>query len=123
VIAQARVDGYVTTLGGRRRQLADIDSAQWQLAYKAERQAVNSLVQGSAADVVRRAMLGCRRVVPPSVARICLQVHDEIIWVRSPEFDDDWFDMVKDVCENGTFDLDVPLVFEAKIAQSWAEKA
>ena len=124
VIAQARIDGYVTTLGGRRRQLADIDSAQWQLAYKAERQAVNSLVQGSAADVVRRAMLRCRKAVHPQVARICLQVHDEIIWSREAQWNLPAFDVLKDVCENGTgFKLDVPLVFEAKIAQSWAEKA
>lgn len=122
VIAEARAMGYVTTLGGRPRQLADIASADWYVKARAERQAVNSKVQGSAADVVRRAMLNCRKAVPVEVARICLQVHDEIMWVRGPEWDDDWFDIVKDICENATFALDVPLVFDAKIAGSWAEK-
>jgi DNA polymerase-1 len=123
VITQARIDGYVTTLGGRRRQLADIGSAQWQLAYKAERQAVNSLVQGSAADVVRRAMLRCRNTFSPLIARICLQVHDEIHWARGPYWEDYLLDGLVSVCENGTgFNLDVPLKFEAQIAQSWAAK-
>lgn len=123
VIRQARHDGYVTTLAGRRRKLVDIMSAQWQIAYKAERQAVNSLVQGSAADVVRRAMLRCREVVPLDEARICLQVHDEIIWVRGPFFNDGTFPTLWNICEHHHgFDLDVPLVFEAIIADSWAAK-
>jgi DNA polymerase I-like protein with 3'-5' exonuclease and polymerase domains len=124
VIAQARVDGYVVTIGGRVRALADINSAAWQLRYSAERQAVNTYVQGSAADIVRRAMLAARRVVAPSTARICLQVHDEILWKRGPRFTDATLAKLRAVCETGTgYALDVPLKFELAMAESWADKS
>jgi DNA polymerase I-like protein with 3'-5' exonuclease and polymerase domains len=123
VIIGASRRGYVTTLGGRERHLAGIGSAVWATKAKAERQAVNSLVQGSAADVVRRAMLRAREAVNRDTARIILQVHDEILWRRMPGWHQETFDILKDICENGTgFDLDVPLIFEAKVAQSWADK-
>jgi DNA polymerase I-like protein with 3'-5' exonuclease and polymerase domains len=123
VIEAARVRGFVTTLAGRRRDLPDIKSATWHLMAKAERQAVNSLVQGSAADVVRRAMLRCREAVSPDAARIVLQVHDEILWERGPAWTPETFDVLRGICETGHgFELDVPLVFDAKVAESWAAK-
>jgi DNA polymerase I-like protein with 3'-5' exonuclease and polymerase domains len=123
VIDEARALGYVTTLAGRRRHLPDIESAEWKQMAKAERQAVNSKVQGSAADVVRRVMLACRENVPPDVARICLQVHDEIIWERGPAWDHAAFPILVDLCEHGHgFDLAVPLTFECDLATSWADK-
>ncbi len=123
VIAEARALGYVTTLAGRRRHLPAIDSADWYRMAKAERQAVNSKVQGSAADVVRRVMLAARAAVPPEVARICLQVHDEVIWERGPAWTPDAFQTLVDICEHGHgFDLLVPLTFECDLATSWADK-
>lgn len=123
VIAEARALGYVTTLAGRRRHLPEIESAEWYRMAKAERQAVNSKVQGSAADVVRRVMLRARKAVAPEVARICLQVHDEVIWERGPAWTPETFDTLVEVCERGHgFDLLVPLVFECGLATSWAEK-
>lgn len=123
VIAEARALGYVTTIGGRPRPLPDITSQDWFLKATAERQAVNSKVQGSAADIVRRAMLVIRQEIPPRVARILTQVHDEIIMERGPEWEPHWFPVIKDICENETgFKLAVPLLFDAKIAESWAEK-
>ena len=124
VVAQARVDGYVVTIGGRPRALADINSAAWQLRYSAERQAVNTLVQGSAADIVRRAMLAARKRVPVGAARICLQVHDEILWRRGRKWAKNTLGFLKGVCEHDHgFALDVPLKFEVSIAESWADKA
>lgn len=123
VIAEAKGRGYVTTLAGRRRYLANINSAEWKQMASAERQAVNSMVQGSAADVVRRAMLACRAAVSPEEARIILQVHDEILWERGPQWQPSTFDVLKDICETGYgFDLNVPLEFDAKLANSWADK-
>lgn len=123
VVAEARALGYVTTLGGRRRYLPNIDSDDRSLMSKAERQAVNSKVQGSAADVVRRVMLKARAEVPPEAARIVLQVHDEIHWERGPAWRDDMFHRLVDICEHGHgFDLSVPLVFEAGVVSSWADK-
>lgn len=124
VIEQAREDGYVMTIGGRPRALPDINSAAWQLRFSAERQAVSMLVQGSAADIVNAALLAARDAVSPMVARICLQVHDEILWKRGKGFTSMTLDTLKKVCEQGTgFDLGVPLVFEVSTAESWADKA
>jgi DNA polymerase I-like protein with 3'-5' exonuclease and polymerase domains len=124
VVAQARIDGQVVTIGGRPRALADLNSAAWQLRYSAERQAVNTLVQGSAADIVRRAMLAARAAVSPVVARICLQVHDEILWKRSKRFSAKTLATLRSVCEGGHgYVLDVPLKFEVSTAESWADKA
>lgn len=120
IVAEARAVGFVTTWSGRRRTLADIKSPDWQLRYRAERQAVNSMVQGSAADITRTAMLRCREAIPRSVARMILQVHDEILFERGPMWSDDWFPTIVEICED--FDLKVPLKFEAVIAQSWAAK-
>lgn len=134
VIEEARALGYVSTLAGRKRHLPDISSAVWKAMATAERQAVNSKVQGSAADVVRRAMLKCRAEVPPEEALIILQVHDEILWERGPAWRDHivggygvqesgTFRKLKAICETGHgFELEVPLIFEAKIASSWADK-
>jgi DNA polymerase I-like protein with 3'-5' exonuclease and polymerase domains len=123
VVAQARIDGRVVTIGGRPRALGDINSAAWQLRYSAERQAVNTLVQGSAADIVRRAMLAARAAVAPSTARICLQVHDEILWKRGKKFTSATLAKLRAVCETGTgYVIDVPLKFELAMAQSWADK-
>jgi DNA polymerase I-like protein with 3'-5' exonuclease and polymerase domains len=123
VIEEARALGYVTTLGGRKRHLSDIGSAEWKKMAKAERQAVNSKVQGSAADVVRRAMLAARAAVAPTEACIILQVHDEILWERGPEWADDTFPRLLAACETGHgFELDVPLAFEAAVVDSWAGK-
>jgi DNA polymerase-1 len=123
VIARAEKDGYVETLAGRRRQLAGIDSADWQKKGRAERQAVNTVVQGSAADIVRRAMLAAREAVDPNAARMCLQVHDEIHWLRGPEWRDDVAEQLTTICQHAHgFTLDVPLIFESGIAESWGAK-
>jgi DNA polymerase I-like protein with 3'-5' exonuclease and polymerase domains len=124
VIWEAERNGYVTTLAGRRRHLAGLRSAGWEKRGKAERQAVNSKVQGSAADIVRRAMLRARAEVNPEKAIIVLQVHDEILWERGPAWDASVFSTLVDICQNGHgFELDVPLVFEAQVAESWADKS
>jgi DNA polymerase-1 len=123
VIAQGRAQGYVTTLAGRERQLPDINSAVWRAMALSERQAVNSKVQGSAADVVRRAMLRAREAVHPEQARQILQVHDEILWERQAGWNDELLDLIKYVCEEQHgFELSVPLSFEPKLADTWAEK-
>lgn len=123
VIEDAKRRGYVETLAGRRRYLPDLEAAAWHVAAKAERQAVNTVVQGSAADVVRRAMLAARRVVHPAEAFQVLQVHDEIIWQRADMYDADVFARIMWACEQGHgFTLDCPLKFDCKEAQSWSEK-
>lgn len=123
VIEEAKSLGYVTTLAGRRRQLAGIGSADWKTMAKAERQAVNSKVQGSAADVVRRAMLRARLEFNPLHMQTLLQVHDEILWAPGPHWTDNFLDDLQEICEvKHGFDLIVPLSFEPARVTSWAGK-
>ncbi len=79
VKAQARKDGFVRSIFGRIRPLPEINGGSWKIREKAEREAVNTLVQGTAIDVVKQAMLYLRRLFAKGV-RLVLQVHDEILW-------------------------------------------
>ncbi len=79
VKARCRRDGYVTTLFGRMRPLPDINSDIRKLKARAEREVVNTKIQGTAVDIVKMMMLYLRRMFVPEV-RLVLQVHDEILW-------------------------------------------
>lgn len=124
VLQEAKTLGYITTISGRRRYLPDLQSTQWYYKARAERQCVASMVQGSSADIVRKCMIAAREKVTPMAARMILQVHDEILWERGPEWDDnETFDVLVDTCENAHgYDLRVPMKFEAGIGDSWEEK-
>ena len=86
VEASARKHGFVTTLGGRRRLLPDINSASGQAAALAHRQAINTVIQGSAADIIKLAMLAVARDerLRELDARLLLQVHDRLCWKCPP---------------------------------------
>ena len=81
VVDQARVDGYTATIEGRRRYLPDLTSTDRQLRENAERIALNSPIQGSAADIIKRAMLGVHAELHRQglKSRMLLQVHDELV--------------------------------------------
>ncbi|MDP9696816.1 UNVERIFIED_ORG: DNA polymerase-1 [Arthrobacter globiformis] len=81
VVDQARVDGYTATIEGRRRYLPDLTSTDRQLRENAERIALNSPIQGSAADIIKRAMLGVHSELAAQglKSRMLLQVHDELV--------------------------------------------
>lgn len=81
VVHEAKRTGYVLTLGGRRRNLPDIFSANTSLSSQAQRQAINTVIQGSAADVIKMAMLNVARdeELKTMGARLLLQVHDELL--------------------------------------------
>lgn len=83
---QAREQGYVVTLTGRRRLLPNIASASQQLRALAERQAINTIIQGSAADIIKLAMLAVAKdpVLVELEARLLLQIHDELLF-EAPE--------------------------------------
>jgi len=84
IIAQGRHTGYVSTFSGRRRRLPDLNSSNSDLRSRAERQAVNAVVQGSAADICKIAMSDIHRCLQPYGARMLVQVHDELV-VAVPE--------------------------------------
>ena len=122
----ARDLGYVTTLSGRRRPLPDMRSLSGQARALAERQAVNTLIQGSAADLIKFAMLAVfnDKELRRLKARLLLQIHDELI-VEVPEDSaqaaaERLSALMVDTASWG-IDLAVPLVADAGIGQNWGE--
>src|SRR5579859_5409374 len=86
VVAQARQDGYTETMLGRRRYLPDLTSDNRQRREMAERMALNAPIQGSAADIIKVAMLSVDRAISESglASRMLLQVHDELLFEVAP---------------------------------------
>ena len=82
VIAQAKEDGYVTTMFGRRRPVPELRASNYQTRSLGERLAVNTVMQGSAADIIKVAMIGCHRRLREAgcESMLVLQVHDELVF-------------------------------------------
>jgi DNA polymerase-1 len=121
-IAQARATGVVRTLLGRLRRLPDLHSANFQIRMEAERQAMNTPVQGSAADLIKKAMLDLHRELKERSlrSRLILQIHDELLLEVPEEEAEAARALVKQVME-GALPLDVPLVADARLGPSWAD--
>ena len=118
----ARENGYVETVLGRRRYLKDINSQNAVVRGAAERNAVNAPIQGSAADIIKLAMINIHRRLRKEdwESKMLLQVHDELVFdVPKPEIER-LTAMVKEEMENA-FTLDVPLVVDVGIGQNWLE--
>lgn len=121
-ISVARSKGYVETIMGRRRYLPDIHSRNATVRGMAERNAINSPIQGSAADIIKLAMINIHRAIKESGlrSRMILQVHDELIFdVYKPEIDELKSLVIKEMQE--AVKLDVPLLVEAGIGNNWLE--
>ena len=124
--AEARETGYVETLFGRRIHINGIASSNQAQRGFAERQAINAPIQGSAADIIKRAMVR----LPPAMqdagidARMLLQVHDELIFEIEDHLADAAVSVITGVMESAAapvLELAVPLVADAGIASSWAD--
>jgi DNA polymerase-1 len=121
-IARARETGQVRTLLGRLRRLPDLRSKNVPVRMEAERQAMNTPVQGSAADLIKRAMIDLAEALRRQGmrSRLILQIHDELL-LEVPEAEAEAAKaLVKQVME-GALTLDVPLVADARLGRSWAE--
>jgi DNA polymerase-1 len=121
-IEQARTVGYVETLSGRRRYIPELRSDNFNIRQFGERAATNAPVQGTAADIIKIAMIEIHRALAErgSGARMLLQVHDELVF-EVPEAElETTRDLVREVMENA-FALDVPLVVETGVGKSWFE--
>ncbi len=122
VVEQARRDGYVSTLFNRRRDLPELKSSNFNTRSFGERVALNMPIQGTAADIIKLAMVNVdrrlRRELPD--ARLVLQVHDELI-VECPENEAGAVkQLLKEEMEH-VLTLSVPLTVEAKAGKTWAE--
>jgi len=120
---QAHDDGYVETLYGRRLYLPEINARNKQLQQAAERTAINAPMQGTAADIIKRAMIDVEAWLlrdHPEDARMTMQVHDELIL----EVKETALDTIREGLEqrmSAAAKLDVPLLVEAGVGDNWDE--
>lgn len=120
---QADVQGYVETLFGRRLYLPDIKSRNAGLRKAAERAAINAPMQGTAADIIKRAMInvdGWIRGIEDESIRMLMQVHDELVFEIREEKLEEYIALIKEKM-SGAAELDVPLVVEAGTGDNWEQ--
>lgn len=110
---------FVKTLLGRRRYLPDLKSDLYGLKSRAERQAFNTVIQGSAADIMKVAMVRAHRMIPDE-AKLILTVHDELVTVTPEHLADETAEAIRAAME-GIHVLKVPLVADIKIVDRWGE--
>ena len=122
IVEAARQDGYVTTLLNRRRYLPEIGSSNRMRREFAERAAINTPIQGTAADIIKLAMLRVDTLLKEKGrgCRLLLQIHDELVF----ELDEDIYEELKDpICGEmeQAMALDVPLVVNVEKGNSLAK--
>ena len=118
----ARDNGYVQTVLGRRRYLKDINAGNQVVRGAAERNAVNAPIQGSAADIIKLAMINIHRKLSEGKykTKMLLQVHDELVFDCHKSELDEMKTLIKDEMENA-YTMAVPLDVEVGIGQNWLE--
>jgi DNA polymerase-1 len=121
-VEQARETGSVRTLLGRLRRLPDLRAKNFQVRSEAERQARNTPVQGSAADLIKKAMIELDHEIRARQlkSRLILQIHDELLLEVPDREADEAMGVVKSVME-GALELVVPLVVDARVGKTWAD--
>ena len=122
VVAEARERGYTETMFGRRRYIPELKSSNFNIRSGAERMTLNTPIQGTAADLIKLAMIRVDAALRENFpeAKLLLQVHDELIVECPEEIAEDVAKLVSAEMEN-VAKLNVPLTAEAKIGKSWYE--
>ena len=122
VIEKARMNGYVETIMGRRRYLRDINSANATVRSFAERNAINAPIQGSAADMIKLAMIQIQKRIREGSyrSRMILQVHDELLFDVHKDELDAVSAMIKEEMQDA-MPLKVPVIAEAGYGNNWLE--
>ena len=118
----AKKDGFVTTLFGRKRKISELASSNKNLQHFGERVAMNSPIQGTAADIIKIAMVNASQALKDAEidAKIILQVHDELIIEAHRDCADRAYEILVNSMES-VIKLSVPLSVEAHIGNSWYE--
>jgi DNA polymerase-1 len=121
-VEEARAKGYVETLCGRRRTIRDIDSRNRMVREAAERTAINTPIQGSAADMIKRAMVTVDGMLREAGTRtkLLLQVHDELVFDLHREEQAEWVPKIQSAMEEA-MPLDVPVEVETGMGVNWLE--
>ena len=117
VVGSTRQRGYVTTLLGRRRYLPEINSKNFGEKAGAERQAFNTRIQGSAADIIKLAMVRAYDMLPKE-SKLLLTVHDELVTLTPDDKVVETAEAIREAME-GINLLDVPLIADIKTVQKW----
>lgn len=121
-IKEAKENGFVTTLLGRKRPLPDINSPNYGLRSFAERTAINTPVQGTAADMIKVAMININSKVKSQNSKLILQVHDELVFEVPQEAVENIKQIVKEGMEKA-LPLSIPVKITIGAGPSWAETA
>ena len=122
VVEQAQEEGFVTTLMGRRRSIPELRSGNPNTRRLGERLAVNTVIQGTAADIIKVAMVRCQHALREAGGRtrLVLQIHDELLFEGPPEEMESAAELVeREMC--GAYELDPPLEVDLGIGHDWLE--
>ena len=121
-IQEAKEKKYVTTLLGRRRYLRDIDSRNYTLRGFAERNAINTPIQGTAADIIKLAMVKIYKWINKEnlKSKMIMQVHDELVFDVEKDELEIFQSKVKTIME-GVVDMKIPLSVDVGIGKNWLE--
>lgn len=119
-VSEAKEKGYALTLLGRRRNLSDLKASNYAVRSSAERMAMNTPLQGSAADIIKLAMINVEKRLENMKSKMILQIHDELIIDAAKDEAEEVKKILSYEMENAVR-LSVPLVAEAKSAENWAD--
>ncbi|HKI67338.1 MAG TPA: DNA polymerase I [Solirubrobacterales bacterium] len=122
VVERAQEEGYVRTLMGRRRAIPELRSGNPNTRRLGERLAVNTVIQGTAADIIKLAMVRCQNALAAGEAktRLVLQIHDELLFEGPPGEMDDATELVRrEMC--AAYQLDPPLEVDIGVGQDWLD--
>ncbi len=122
VVEQAQEEGYVRTLMGRRRSIPELRSGNPNTRKLGERLAVNTVIQGTAADIIKMAMVRCQNALSKSGAatRLVLQIHDELLFEGPPEEMESATELVRrEMC--AAYQLDPPLEVDIGVGKDWLD--
>lgn len=122
VIREAEANPVVKTIAGRIREIPEITSANKTVKENGNRMAVNTVIQGSAADIIKIAMINIHRRLKNMESKLIMQVHDELIFEYPPEEESKLFEIVKKEMESAE-KLKVPLKVALKKGKNWGEMA
>jgi len=120
-LLKAREDGFVTTMMGRRRNLSELGSSNPNVRQMGERMAVNTPIQGTAADLIKMAMINVQEILDRELpdTRMLLQVHDELVF-EVPENDVERAKVMISESMMSVAELDVPLIVDVGVGRNWA---
>ena len=119
VIGATKVKNYVTTIMGRKRYIPEINSKNFGERGSAERQAFNTRIQGSAADIMKLAMIRAHDLIPEG-ASLLLTVHDELVTIAPDNLVEETREAIREAME-GINLLDIPLIADIAVVQRWGE--